>query len=173
MPTCTRTPSGRIGIRIFTRRASPTTTTGRAIAGRSWSGPRTASRGAAAHARGRRGDPGPAPRDSVRRHLRPGVDRWHGRHQHALRHPVARDGAPVRRGRALDPHGRGAHQRRRRRRARMDDRARGRTLRVSEADLLTRVAAGDERALATLYDQTSPLAYGLALRVVGSADTAE
>lgn len=44
---------------------------------------------------------------------------------------------------------------------------------MSEADLLARVAAGDERALASLYDAMSALAFGLALRVVGSADVAE
>jgi RNA polymerase sigma-70 factor (ECF subfamily) len=44
---------------------------------------------------------------------------------------------------------------------------------VTEADLLARVAAGDERALAALYDAMSSLAFGLALRVVGNADTAE
>ena len=44
---------------------------------------------------------------------------------------------------------------------------------MSEADLLARVVGGDERALTALYDRMSPLAYGLALRVVGSADTAE
>jgi RNA polymerase sigma-70 factor (ECF subfamily) len=44
---------------------------------------------------------------------------------------------------------------------------------VSEADLLARVAAGDEPALAALYDRMSHAAYGLALRVLGNADAAE
>jgi RNA polymerase sigma-70 factor (ECF subfamily) len=44
---------------------------------------------------------------------------------------------------------------------------------VTEAELLVQVAAGDERALAALYDGMSSLAYGLALRVVGNADLAE
>ncbi len=44
---------------------------------------------------------------------------------------------------------------------------------MSEADLLARIAHGDERALAELYDAMSSLAYGLALRIVGDADTAE
>ncbi len=42
-----------------------------------------------------------------------------------------------------------------------------------ESALLSRLAAGDERALAELYDRLSPLAYGLALRVAGSPDLAE
>jgi RNA polymerase sigma-70 factor (ECF subfamily) len=44
---------------------------------------------------------------------------------------------------------------------------------VNEAELLVRVAAGDEPALAALYDALSSLAYGLALRILGNADTAE
>jgi len=42
-----------------------------------------------------------------------------------------------------------------------------------EAALLARVASGDERALAEFYDRLSALAYGLALRIAGSADLAE
>jgi RNA polymerase sigma-70 factor, ECF subfamily len=42
-----------------------------------------------------------------------------------------------------------------------------------ETALLVRIASGDERALAELYDRLSPLAYGLALRVAGSPDLAE
>lgn len=42
-----------------------------------------------------------------------------------------------------------------------------------ESALLVRIAGGDERALAELYDRLSPLAYGLALRVAGSPDLAE
>lgn len=42
-----------------------------------------------------------------------------------------------------------------------------------EADLLARVAAGEERALAALYDRVAAAAYGLALRITGDAAAAE
>jgi RNA polymerase sigma-70 factor (ECF subfamily) len=44
---------------------------------------------------------------------------------------------------------------------------------VNEADLLARIATGDEQALAALYDRLSGLAYGLALRVLGNPELAE
>ena len=39
--------------------------------------------------------------------------------------------------------------------------------------LIRSVAVGDESAMATLYDSTSRLVYGLALRILGNAATAE
>lgn len=39
--------------------------------------------------------------------------------------------------------------------------------------LIKRVAGGDEHAFATLYDATSPLVYGLALRMLGNTAAAE
>lgn len=42
-----------------------------------------------------------------------------------------------------------------------------------QAELIGRVAGGDEQALATLYDETSRLVYGLLLRVLNDAATAE
>jgi RNA polymerase sigma-70 factor (ECF subfamily) len=42
-----------------------------------------------------------------------------------------------------------------------------------ESDLLVCVAAGDEHALAALYDRVSAAAYGLALRITGDTAAAE
>jgi len=42
-----------------------------------------------------------------------------------------------------------------------------------DAELMARVVAGEEPALAMLYDRLAPAAYGLALRVSGDADAAE
>ena len=42
-----------------------------------------------------------------------------------------------------------------------------------EANLLVRIASGQELALATLYDRVAPLAYGLALRIVRDPGVAE
>ncbi|MEZ5400794.1 MAG: sigma-70 family RNA polymerase sigma factor [Bryobacteraceae bacterium] len=41
------------------------------------------------------------------------------------------------------------------------------------AELVARMAAGDQRALGALYDDTSPILFGLALRVLGSREDAE
>jgi RNA polymerase sigma-70 factor, ECF subfamily len=41
------------------------------------------------------------------------------------------------------------------------------------AVIIRKVAGGDEQALATLYDATSPLLFGVALRIVGDTATAE
>lgn len=42
-----------------------------------------------------------------------------------------------------------------------------------QAELIERVACGDQQALASLYDATSRLVFGLLVRVVGDASTAE
>jgi len=42
-----------------------------------------------------------------------------------------------------------------------------------EAELVARVAGGEEGALAALYDRIAPAAYGLALRITGDAGSAE
>src|SRR4051794_15413440 len=42
-----------------------------------------------------------------------------------------------------------------------------------DTDLARRIAAGDELALAEVYDRFSPLVYGLARRVIGDARAAE
>lgn len=42
-----------------------------------------------------------------------------------------------------------------------------------ESALMKRIARGDERALADLYDRLSPLAYGLALRIAGDSGLAQ
>ncbi|MCA1574139.1 MAG: hypothetical protein LC770_06295, partial [Acidobacteria bacterium] len=39
--------------------------------------------------------------------------------------------------------------------------------------LMRSIASGDERAFATLYDRTSRQVYGLVLRIIGNAATAE
>lgn len=44
---------------------------------------------------------------------------------------------------------------------------------ANDAALMSDVAAGDEQALARLYDRYAPLAYSIALRICGEAATAE
>lgn len=44
---------------------------------------------------------------------------------------------------------------------------------TSDAALMSEVAAGDEQALARLYDRYAPLAYSIALRICGDAASAE
>lgn len=44
---------------------------------------------------------------------------------------------------------------------------------LTDASLMARMAVGDERALATVYERFSPLVYGLARRVSGSTSIAE
>lgn len=46
-------------------------------------------------------------------------------------------------------------------------------LRPGGAALIKRIAGGDESALATLYDETCGLIYGLLLRILGSSASAE
>ena len=46
-------------------------------------------------------------------------------------------------------------------------------LQVDDAELLARLARGQEDALAALYDRLGAMAYGLALRIAGDADTAQ
>lgn len=49
-------------------------------------------------------------------------------------------------------------------------------IRVEEREwrqLITRTAEGDQAALATLYDRTSPQVYGLVFRILGDRETAE
>jgi RNA polymerase sigma-70 factor (ECF subfamily) len=44
---------------------------------------------------------------------------------------------------------------------------------LDDAELLARLARGHEDALAALYDRLGAMAYGLALRIAGDADTAQ
>src|SRR6185436_16464900 len=44
---------------------------------------------------------------------------------------------------------------------------------VDDAELLARLARGQEDALAALYDRLGAMAYGLALRIAGDADAAQ
>jgi RNA polymerase sigma-70 factor (ECF subfamily) len=46
-------------------------------------------------------------------------------------------------------------------------------LEVSRETLVRRMAAGDQTAMAEFYDQTHPLVYGLALRILADPGTAE
>lgn len=51
--------------------------------------------------------------------------------------------------------------------------SRSRLVATDDAELLRRMAAGDESALGALYDRWAPLVHSVVLRVVGDADDAE